>query len=33
MLIELLWVFGIVATSITLAWLMWIALDFFVPRE
>ena len=29
MLTQILWVFCIVATAITLAWLMWAALDFF----
>jgi hypothetical protein len=33
MLTEMLWLFGITATAIALAWVIWWILNFFVPND
>ena len=33
MLTETLWLFGVAAAAIALAWVFWLILDFFVPKD
>jgi predicted permease len=33
MLAEILWLFGIIAIAIALAWLLWFVLNFFLPQD
>jgi hypothetical protein len=33
MLTEMLWLFGVAVAAIALAWVIWLILDFLVPKD